>query len=68
MSFRRYWQNQNRFSAAVVFEPSFATYVAKPNSKTMIDIGAAQVRLLRNAFAGLFSKLEFVCEPRRDNR
>ncbi|MDA9091646.1 hypothetical protein OAE19_06785 [Porticoccaceae bacterium] len=47
-------------SAAVVFEPSFATYVAKPNSKTMIDIGAAQVRLLRNAFAGLFSKLEFV--------
>jgi hypothetical protein len=44
----------------VVFEPSFATYVAKPNAKTMIDIGAAQVRLLRNAFAGLFSKLEFV--------
>ena len=47
-------------SAAIVFEPSFATYVAKPNAKTMIDIGAAQVRLLRNAFTGLFSKLEFV--------
>ena len=47
-------------SAAVVFEPSFATYVAKPNAKTVIDIGAAQVRLLRNAFAGLFSTLEFV--------
>lgn len=47
-------------SAAVVFEPSFATYIAEPNAKTVIDIGAAQVRLLRNAFAGLFSKLEFV--------
>ena len=47
-------------SAAVVFEPSFATYVAKPNAKTVIDIGAAQVRLLRNAFAGLFSTLKFV--------
>jgi hypothetical protein len=48
------------FSAAIVFEPSFATYSAKPNAKTIIDIGAAQVRLLTNAFAGLFSKLEFV--------
>lgn len=48
------------FSAAIVFEPSFATYSAKPNTKTIIDIGAAQVRLLTNAFAGLFSKLEFV--------
>ena len=47
-------------SSAVVFEPSFATYVAKPNAKTVIDIGAAQVRLLRNAFAGLFSTLKFV--------
>ena len=47
-------------SAAVVFEPNFATYIAKPNAKTAIDIGAAQMQLLRNAFAGLFSKLEFV--------
>ena len=47
-------------SAAVVFEPSFATYIAQPNAKTVIDMGAAQVRLLRNAFAGLFGRLEFV--------
>lgn len=49
-----------RLSAAIVFEPSFATYIARPNAKTEIDIGSAQVRLLRNAFAGLFSDLEFV--------
>jgi hypothetical protein len=47
-------------SAAIVFEPSFSNYVARPNEKTEIDIGSAQVRLLRNAFAGLFSNLEFV--------
>ena len=47
-------------SAAVVFDPSFATYIAQPNAKTVIDMGAAQVRLLRNAFAGLFGRLEFV--------
>ena len=47
-------------SAAVVFEPSFANYIAQPNAKTVIDMGAAQVRLLSNAFAGLFDRLEFV--------
>ncbi len=47
-------------SAAVVFEPSFANYIAEPNAKTVLDIGAAQVKLLRNAFAGLFTQLEFV--------
>lgn len=47
-------------SAAVVFEPSFANYIAEPNAKTVLDIGTAQVKLLRNAFAGLFTQLEFV--------
>lgn len=47
-------------SATVVFEESFATYIAQPNEKTVIDIGASQVKLLSNAFAGLFEEVEFV--------
>ncbi len=46
-------------SAIVVFDESFSTYVAQPNDKTEIAIGSAQVKLLRNAFAGLFEEVEF---------
>lgn len=47
-------------SATVVFDEAFATYIARPNKKTVIDIGAGQVKLLSNAFAGLFEEVEFV--------
>ena len=49
-------------SASIVFDNSFSTYVAQPNKKTEIDLGAAQVKLLSNAFAGLFKQVEFVSD------
>lgn len=42
------------YHAALVFDPEFSTYVARPNENTTIDIGAAQVELLTKAFKGLF--------------
>ena len=49
-------------SASIVFDNSFSTYVAQPNKKTEIKLGTAQVKLLSNAFAGLFSEVEFVSD------
>jgi len=47
-------------NAAIVFSEEFTNYIASPNSKTSIDLGSAQTKLLSNAFAGLFSQIEFV--------
>ncbi len=46
--------------AAIVFDQEFSSYVARPNEKTTIDIGAAQVDLLSKAFLGLFEQIEVV--------
>lgn len=46
------------FKAAVVFNSAFRAYQARPNDKTVIDIGSAQVDLLSKAFKGLFRELE----------
>ena len=46
--------------AAIVFDQDFRSYVAQPNEKTTIDIGAAQVDLLSKAFLGLFEQIEVV--------
>ena len=48
------------YSAALVLEQDFSTYVAQPNEKTIIDIGSAQVDLLTKAFNGLFQQVEVV--------
>lgn len=47
-------------SASIVFDESFSTYLAQSNEKTQIALGTAQVKLLRNAFTGLFEEVEFV--------
>lgn len=47
-------------SASIVFQEDFSTYIAQPNDKTVIDIGDAQVKLLKNVFAGLFDQVEYV--------
>jgi hypothetical protein len=49
-------------SASIVFDESFSTYVAQPNKNTEINLGTAQVKLLSNAFTGLFSDVEFVSD------
>lgn len=46
------------FKAAVVFDSGFRAYQARPNDKTFIDIGSAQVDLLSKAFRGLFREVE----------
>lgn len=46
------------FKAAVVFGSGFRAYQARPNDKTFIDIGSAQVDLLSKAFRGLFREVE----------
>jgi hypothetical protein len=46
--------------AAIVFNQDFRDYLARPNEKTTIDIGSAQVDLLGKAFSGLFQQLEIV--------
>jgi hypothetical protein len=46
--------------ATVIFDQEFRSYLAKPNSKIVIDMADAQVALLRNGFRGLFSQVEFV--------
>lgn len=45
---------------AIVFDPEFKSYVARPNDKTTIDIGTAQVDLLSTAFRGLFEQVNVV--------
>ena len=47
-------------SAALVFDHEFRHYVAQPNEKTTIQLGAAQVELLSKAFSGLFAEVEVV--------
>jgi len=49
-------------SASIVFDESFATYVAQPDKNTVIDLGTAQIKLLSNAFTGLFEEVEFVSD------
>lgn len=46
-------------SAVIVFDDEFVSYVGKPNENTSVSIGKAQVDLLKNAFSGLFSTIEF---------
>jgi len=46
--------------AAIVFDQTFSTYIARPNEDTSIDIGSAQVALLTNAFRGLFQQVQTV--------
>ena len=46
--------------AAIIFDQDFSSYVARPNEKTTIDIGTAQVDLLSKAFRGLFQQIEVV--------
>lgn len=46
------------FKAAVVFDSGFRAYQARPNDKTFIDMGSAQVDLLSKAFKGLFREVE----------
>jgi hypothetical protein len=50
-------------SASIVFDESFSNYIAQPSKKTVIDLGTAQVKLLSNAFNGLFDDVEFVSDP-----
>ncbi|MDA8787141.1 hypothetical protein N9N19_06315 [Porticoccaceae bacterium] len=49
-------------SASIVFDENFATYVAQPDKNTVIDLGTAQIKLLSNAFTGLFEEVEFVSD------
>ena len=47
-------------AASIVLTEEFSNYIAQPNDKTVIDLGSAQVQVMKNAFAGLFNKVEFV--------
>jgi hypothetical protein len=47
-------------SAVLVMDKEFRSYVAHPNSKTSIQLGAAQVDLLSKAFKGLFAEVKVV--------
>jgi hypothetical protein len=47
-------------SAVLVMDHEFRHYVAQPNEKTTIQLGAAQVELLSKAFAGLFAEVKVV--------
>ncbi len=46
--------------AAIVFDQTFSTYIARPAEDISIDIGSAQVALLTNAFRGLFQQVQTV--------
>ena len=47
-------------SAVLVMDHEFRHYVAHPNDKTSIQLGAAQVELLSKAFNGLFAEVKVV--------
>lgn len=47
-------------TAVLVMDDAFRTYQAKPNEKTRIQFGAAQVDLLTKAFNGLFAEVRVV--------
>jgi len=46
--------------ATIVFDEAFRHYVAQPNDKTTIDLGAAQVDALSQDFKGLFTQVDIV--------
>lgn len=46
-------------SAAIIFDEDFVNYVGTPNEKTSVSIGKSQVKLLKNAFSGLFTTTQF---------
>ena len=45
---------------AIVFDEAFRQYVAQPNDKTTINLGAAQVDALSKDFKGLFTRVDIV--------
>lgn len=47
-------------SVVLVMDHEFRNYKARPNSKTVIQIGAAHVDLLSKAFSGLFTQVKVV--------
>lgn len=47
-------------SAVLVMDQAFRSYQARPDKKTKIQFGAAQVDLLTKAFGGLFGQLTVV--------
>ncbi len=47
-------------SVVLVMDREFRNYLARPNSKTRIQFGAAQVEALSKAFNGLFAQVEVV--------
>jgi len=50
----------HELSAVIVMDNKFRNYQARPNSKTKINIGAAQVDLFSKAFSGLFAQVKVV--------
>lgn len=52
--------NQLDVKASIVFDDNFKSYIATPDAKTKIDIGAAQTQLLTNIFQKMFESVEFV--------
>jgi hypothetical protein len=54
-------------SVALIMDQEFRNFVAQPNSKTEIDIGASQVELLDKAFQGLFAEVK-VLTPQEMSR
>jgi hypothetical protein len=52
--------NPRDMSVALVMDSEFRNYVALPNPKTKIRLGAAQAEALSNAFSGLFARVEVV--------
>jgi hypothetical protein len=46
--------------ASILFDEAFTNYKAEPNKKIIIDMGQAQIELLKQAFGGLFSEVEFI--------
>ena len=47
-------------SASILFTDEFSNYIAQPNDKTVIDMGSAQVKVMKNTFTGLFNDVEFI--------
>lgn len=47
-------------NVVLVMDHEFQYYVAQPNEKTSIQLGAAQVELMTKAFSGLFAEVKVV--------
>ena len=52
--------NPRDMSAALVMDSEFRNFQARPNEKTRIQLGTAQVDALSKAFNGLFAQVEVV--------